>query len=177
MSEVPESDGLGSLSQAARSKQLSSAKAILIFIGVVTILGNFVFLLLSQSAVDREIDAEVNELRGQGMEFDEEKLQEYRGQVVRATRIINGLGMAIGVGFLLLGANVKKYPVPITITGLVLYLGCWAVFGLLDPSSLLKGWIIKLFIIAGLIKAVQAALAYEKEAKVVDRDQPLAPFA
>ena len=65
----------------------------------------------------------------------------------------------------MLGVYVKKFPVPATITGLVLYLGANAVFGLMDPTTLARGLIIKIFIIIGLFKAVQAAIAYQRESE------------
>ena len=58
---------------------------------------------------------------------------------------------------------VTQYPVPCTITGLVLYLGANAAFGLMDPTSLARGLIVKIVIIVALFKAVQAAIAYQKE--------------
>jgi hypothetical protein len=36
---------------------------------------------------------------------------------------------------------------------------------MIDPMTLLQGIIIKIFIVIGLVKAVQAALAYERERK------------
>ena len=50
MSEIQGESGLGSLSQAVRSKQLGSAKKILIFIGVITILANAYFFALAESS-------------------------------------------------------------------------------------------------------------------------------
>jgi hypothetical protein len=50
-----------------------------------------------------------------------------------------------------------------TVTALTLYLGGNAVFGVLNPASLGAGWIMKIFIVIALFKAVQAAFAYQKE--------------
>jgi hypothetical protein len=78
----------------------------------------------------------------------------------------------IGIVFIVCGALVYTYPVPATITSLVLYVGAAAVYAVIDPSTLARGWIIKLLIVIGLFKAVQAALAYESERKQ-SAEQPL----
>ena len=48
---------------------------------------------------------------------------------------------------------------------LSVYLGATAAFGVLDPTTLLQGWWMKIIVVVGLFKAVQAALAYESEQK------------
>lgn len=160
-----DNEGLGSLAQAARSKQLNSARTILLVVGFLTVLVNGIFVFMAESMVDRQFDSELADLRRQGIEVDNDKVEELRAESIQSTKLINGVGLAIGVAFIVLGLKVKQYPVPMTITGLVLYLGSAAVFGLMDPTTLAKGFIIKILIIVGLFKAVQSAIAYEKEAK------------
>jgi len=166
MSTLSTGDGLGSLAQAARSKQLNSARTILLVVGVLTVLVNGFFVVMAETMVNKQFETELADLRRQGVVVDEDKVEELREESIQSTRLINGVGLALGVVFILLGMNVKKYPVPMTITGLVLYLGSAAVFGLMDPTTLAKGIIIKIFIIVGLFKAVQSAIAYEKEANL-----------
>ena len=79
--------------------------------------------------------------------------------------------IALGVIFIVMGLLVKQYPVPLTIAGLALYVGSALVFAALDPMTLLQGIIIKIFIVIGLVKAVQAALAYERERKASEAMQ------
>lgn len=165
-------DGLGSLTQAARSKQLNSARTILLVIGVLSILANGVFVVMATKIVDDQFTKEVVELRRQGMIVDQVELKKLKGEAVRATQLGNGFGLLIGIVFVALGCIVKKYPVPVTITGLVLYLASIAIFGLFDPSNLARGILIKILIVMGLVKAIQAAIAYEKESKA-DSDQAL----
>lgn len=167
-------DGLGSLTQAARSKQLNSAKGILLVIGVLTILANGVFFFLAEKMVNDQFAKELAQLRGQGMIVDDAEVEKLKAESIRTTRLVNGFGLLIGVTFIVLGCIVKKYPVPVTITGLVLYLGAAAVFGLIDPQSLVRGLLIKILIIVGLFKAIQAAIAYEKESKS-EADQYFSP--
>jgi hypothetical protein len=53
--------------------------------------------------------------------------------------------------------------VPATALGLILYVGAFAIFAAMDPASIAQGIIIKIIIIVGLVKALQSALAYQKE--------------
>jgi hypothetical protein len=154
---------LGSLAQAARQKQLKSARGILLAIGILSVIVNIGFGLFAQNLVDREFDRELADIRSQGMEVDELQVEELRAAAVRATQISAVLWTAIGIVFIVLGFFVYRHPVPITITGLVLYIGSLAVTAAMAPETLIQGWIIKAFFIIGLFKAVQAAVASEKE--------------
>ena len=155
--------GLGNLAQAARTKQLKTARGVLYFVGVLTVIVNVAFCVFAEPIVNSQIDKEVSDLRAQGMEIDEVKLAEIRKDAIRGTQVANGIGAILGVVFIACGAMVYKYPVPATILSLVLYIGSAAAFGALDPSTLARGWFIKIIIVVALFKAVQAALAYEKE--------------
>jgi hypothetical protein len=46
-----------------------------------------------------------------------------------------------------------------------------------DGSVFVRGWLIRLLVIVGLFKAIQAALAYEKEKKAAERAFIRPPFA
>ncbi len=63
------------------------------------------------------------------------------------------------------GLLVYTIPIPATIISLVLYIGATAIFAYLAPETLLQGVIFKVLIIAGLIKAVQSAIAYDNDRK------------
>ena len=146
---------LGSLGQAARLKQLNSARAILVIVGVLTLAANaFMF-----SNAEREIDDAIGKEMQPGMVIDQEK----RAEIINVVRMIYGGACALGAIFIVLGILVKKFPVPATILGLILYLGGNAVFALLNPGSLAAGALVKILVIIGLVKAMQAAFAYQKE--------------
>ena len=76
------------------------------------------------------------------------------------------MGIAAGVAFLVCGFFVYKAPVPTTLTGLIGYLAIQAAGVVFDPANLRRGIILKILIIIGLAKAVQAAFAYAKEQKM-----------
>jgi hypothetical protein len=164
-------ENLGSLSQSVRSERLKSARTILYIVGVLSVLANLFFLFLAKSQVDQVFDEEVATARQQGMIVDEAKVLELKQSATRSAQLINGGGVIAGIVFLILGANVYRYPVATTATGLVLYLGLNALFGYIDPMNLAHGWLIKIIIVVSLFKAVQSAVAYEKELKDQERNQ------
>lgn len=83
-------------------------------------------------------------------------------QAVTMTKVINGAGAAIGLTFIIMGIIIYSFPVPITILSLVLYCGSIAIFGMIDPMTLAKGFIIKIFVIVALSKSIGAAFEYQK---------------
>ena len=165
MSMSLEGQALGNLAQSARTKQLKSARGILLFVGILTVVVNVGLIVFAESFVNAQIDREVSDLRGQGMEIDNTALKEFREHAIRSTRLANGIAVLIGAAFITCAIYVYRYPVPATVISLVMYLGAAAVYGVLDPKTLASGWIVKIIIVVGLFKAVQAVLAYESERK------------
>jgi len=159
----PADTGLGSLAQSARGKQLKQARGILIAIGVLTLIlnGGVLALLFSQRT---QLGNEINKVKAQpGMVVNQAKVKEAE-DALRAGFLGTGVGLGLGVIFVILGLMVKQYPVPATLLGLVLYIGAAVIFGLMSPATLIgAAIIINIVIIACLIKALQAGIAYEKE--------------
>jgi hypothetical protein len=152
---------LTSLSQSARMKQLKSARMILIFVGVVTVALNGFLFVQAETMVENEI----RNLQIQGIVIEGD-INQIRDQTVKMTRLIHGGTVALGVVFILLGVAVKSFPVPATVLGLVLYLGSVAVFAVINPASLLQGFILpcdmKIIFIYCLFKAVHSAIGYQR---------------
>ena len=148
---VGKDNELGSLAQSTRQADLGKTRGVLLTIGILTLLVNGFMLMNSQK--------EVEEVGVGPADFD---------RVLTLVRLIYGAGFSLGVFFVLAGVFVKKYPVPLTITSLILYVGATAGFGMLDPPSLLKGGIIKVFIIVALAKSIQTAWAYQSESNSDD---------
>src|SRR5262245_22290715 len=156
---------LGSLAQSARRTSLKQARAILIVVGVLNLLVSIFFFLNVRNEAKEAIEAEKRKL-GPGMVVDQEKAREAEELVVRIGRAIYGGTILLSIIFIALGIAVYRAPVACTVTGLVLYLAGNAVFAVLDPMNLLRGVLIKIIIVVAMVKAVQAALAYEREVKV-----------
>lgn len=137
---------LGSLAQSTRQADLGQTRGILLFIGIATLLLNgFMFLNARKEVTDVGVGP---------ADFD---------RVLNLVRVIYGAGILLGAFFVTAGILVKKYPVPMTVMSLILYVGSAAGFGMLDPSSLAKGAIIKVIIVVALAKSVQTAWAYQRE--------------
>lgn len=171
--------GLGSLAQSSRLKQLKSARVILFVVGVLTLLANGAIAMFAESLVESQFEKELIQVRQQGMEVDPVVLAELKEEGIRSVQLAGWIGAALGFVFILMGFFLYSNPVVITISALALYIGSAAVYGAIDPSTLKGGWWIKILIVVGLFKAVQAALAYEKERKAetdaaFDGMQPLA---
>ena len=149
------SEGLGSLAQSARSKQLKSAKVTIIAIGLLTVGANLVLALMN----DYRIDEEVKKLQAQGLVVDQKVVEATK----RETQLTCAGFGAIGIVFIVMGFFVSAYPVPITILALVLYLAGFAISAVLDPATIPQGIIIKIIIIGGLVRSIKAALEYERE--------------
>jgi hypothetical protein len=162
-SDASNFDSLGSLAQSARTQQLKGARTILFIVGALTVAVNLFLVINAESMVQKEIDKEIEKVRRQGMEIDQSAVREVRESSVASLRLLNGIAVALGVVFIVFGFLVYQYPVPITITSLILYIGAMAVYGFLDPTTLAQGIIMKVIVIGALAKAIKAALAYQKE--------------
>jgi hypothetical protein len=166
------SDELGSLAQSARTKQLKSARGILFAVGILTVVANAALVIFAEPIVNSQIESELKELRAKQMDVNPAELAKIRTQMVRSLQLVDGIGVVIGLVFITCGVLVYKFPVATTVTSLVLYLGAAAVYGVLDPNTLKTGWWLKILVVVGLFKAVQAALAYESERKSAQAAQP-----
>jgi hypothetical protein len=160
---------LGSLAQSARLKQLNVARGILIFIGITNVALNIYGYTQAESLVRAEAEKQVQAM-GPGAFIDEALL----AQSVQFVQLIS-LGMVgVGVLFIVFGIIIKKFPVPVTVTGLVLYIGLLVLFAMLDPATLAQGIILKLIFIVALAKAAQAAFAYRSEQRALAAEEEYA---
>ena len=143
---MSENKGLGSLAQSTRGNDLNKTRNILIVIGLLTLaINGFMF----GNAMD--------EVRQAGIAPEDE------ARVLGLVRLIYGAGIAVGLAFVICGVLVKKFPVPLTILSLVLYVGANAGFAFLDPTILMQGLVVKIIVVVALAKSVQTAMAYQKD--------------
>jgi hypothetical protein len=154
--------GMGRLAQSARSTQLKSARGIMLGIGILTVLANGALFALAASQVQEAIDAEIAKLPP-GRVADPVKVQEVKERAIKEAHLVAGGAMMVGLIFVGCGLLVDKQPVVSTATALGLYIASTAVFAAINPGSITAGIYIKIFVIIGLVKAVQAAIAYQKE--------------
>ena len=113
--------------------------------------------------VREAIAEEVRVAESQGMVIDHETVAEIETTQIQTARLASGAVLVLGAVFIFLGAMVYKIPVAATVTGLVLYVGLQAISAMLSPETIGRGLLIKIVVVVCLAKAVQAAVAYQKE--------------
>jgi hypothetical protein len=158
-----------SLAQGARTQELKKAKGILWLVGILTIAVNGFFFFNAKSEMESAANAELVK-SGTSLAAIQALPDALRAEFDKAyesafgkVRLIYGAGIALGAIFIVCALFVDKKPVAATVTGLVLYLGSIAAVLAIDPASLARGAIMKVFIIIGLVSSVKTALAVEKE--------------
>jgi hypothetical protein len=176
---------LGSLAQKARSKKLRQARIIFFLVGAVTIVVNLIDIGLIRSNFQQAVQKEIQKQGGPGIvQLDRAALQKEEDNAFALGCAIDGAFIFAGVIFLVLGALVYRFPVPVTILGLVLYLSTFAA-GLAivalfngEPEEIARylgrGWLVRILIIVGLASSIKSALAYEKERRAETDFGPLA---
>lgn len=161
--DLPE---LGSLGQSARTKHLKAAKTTMIIVGILTLGANIFMAISAENFVQAAFDKELRNIpAGQ---IDQNKLAELKKDAVRSVQLTSFGFAALGVVFLVLGFLVYRAPVVTTATGLILYLAGWATSAAMDPTMIAKGIILKVIIIAALVRALKAAIEYQKEQAAVE---------
>jgi hypothetical protein len=159
---------LGSLAQSARKSSLGQARAILIVVGVLNLIGGIFFYVNAENEARQVIEAEKRKA-GPMVTFDPARVKEVEQEITRIARLIYLGVIGVSVVFIILGILVHKAPVACTVTGLVLFLALNAVAIVADPMNILRGLILKIIFLVCLVKAVQAAVAYQKEMKQARR--------
>ncbi len=155
---------LDSLAQKARGKELNNAKRILIVVGVLTVILYGIQLAMVRSEVEKEVDKQVLAAGGMARTgVNQAQLRALVDQAMVIAYVILGVFIGLGCLFVIFGLIVHLYPIPVTILSLVLYLLGSILPALLAPETLLYGIIFKIIIVVALAKAVQAAIAYERE--------------
>lgn len=169
---------------AAGGWWLVAARDILLIVGVITIVTNAVHfvqlgpiageeiehsLLMRRASLSSSRDAEASA----NLDTAEARHRAVWEAVVQRARI--GAPVAVGAGVLLviLGVLVQKLPVPITVAGLVLYLGSTAVQSRLDPQAPMQETKVIASIAVALGLAILAALGARRAASATPRPSPV----
>ena len=163
-----QSSGLGSLAKSARATHLTQAKRVLIGAGILIVVVNGALGIFARTLVQNQLQIE---LKRQGMPNpNQAQLRQLEDEVVAGQMIISGAMVAMGCLFIVFGFLIHRQPVFITLTSLVIFIGMIAVLAALEPLTLLQGWLLKIIVIVALVKALQAALAAQKEKAVVQAE-------
>jgi hypothetical protein len=150
---------LQNLAQAARGNQLKQIRGTLVGIGILTILLNAGTMFLIPGDVRAGIAKAGQAPNAPGM-----AQAETIGLIIGFT--LNGSLVLLGLVFLVLAALVRRFPVPILITALVLFtiptLTC-GVLNLIGGGGLVWITVANIFCIIALAKAIPTAIAYQRE--------------
>ncbi|HKB37397.1 MAG TPA: hypothetical protein VKD72_13180, partial [Gemmataceae bacterium] len=92
---------------------------------------------------------------------DPQKKQE----AIRIIHLFAGGLMALGVLYLVFAVIVHQFPVPVTVSALVIYVGAAIIFAALANNweSILQGIPVKILIVVLMVKGIQTAIVYQKE--------------
>jgi hypothetical protein len=152
------------LAQSARRTSLRQARIILIILGALNLLGGVVIIFMAEGMVRQSIEEEKRKA-GPNVVFDPAEVKKVEEHQLRVVRLLAGGSALFGFLFIGLGMAVYRAPVACTVTGLVLFVGLHATAAAFDPMEIVRGILLKIIFLVCLIKAVQAALAYERELK------------
>ncbi len=126
---------------------------------------NFAILMIQRDEIRRAVRQGIDQsmARGGRVAVDPNRMQQFEDIGVMVAYAIQSLPIALGLLFVFFGLIVKKFPIPITITSLVLFVLLMLGAAALDPSTLVQGIVLKVIFFVGIAKAIQAAFAYERE--------------
>ena len=119
--------------------------------------------LNSENEVKDVVQREIAKVQQPGMMVNQAAVAEFHSRVLTMVRIIYGSLIGLGVVYIIFGLIIHTYPVPISITSLVLYIGVNAILAYLEPLTIVSGIIFKIIIVVALIKTIQAAISYQSE--------------
>lgn len=161
-------------SASRRGKMLSAGRMLLILGALFLVFGTF-----SGFQVRRQAATAHARLH----DYGPDEVLEFEGAAVTVAELRRSIDFevvaAFGTNYLLAGIMValffwaKRSPFPATLTGLCVYLVVLVLNAVVEPATLLKGVVLKVLIIAGLVGGMNAALAERAAAGGAGSDRPV----
>ncbi len=142
--------------EAVYTKELKSARNILIVVGIIQLLFGAFFISQARKNFDEQVAAEV---KGMGADYtvDKDKLEEAWGEQKSMIYALYGVPLALGVFFLVMAMLVYRMPVGVTLTSLIVFIVAHVGDAVFEPAALLKGIILKVIFLMVLWKAWKSA--------------------
>ena len=142
--------------EAIYTKELKSARNILIVVGIIQLLFGAFYISQARKTFDEQVAAEV---KGMGADYtvDKEKLDVAWEEQKSLWLGLCAVPVGLGVFFLVMAALVYRMPVGVTLTSLIVFVVAHLADAAFDPSSLLKGLILKIIFLSVLWKAWKSA--------------------
>ena len=144
--------------QAIYTKELKSARTILIVVGVIQLIFGIFYMTQVRETFDEAAAAEAKAM-GPGFTVDpallEQAWEDSKGMMFAATAV----PLLLGGFFFVMAALVYRRPVGITLASLIVYVLAHVADAVVDPTTIVKGILIKIIFVAILWKAYQSAKA------------------
>lgn len=151
--------GLGSLAQAARDKSIRSVRTCLIVVGVLQMILTGIEFFTLEMQIDGAIAAELKASNMTKSDLDPAEFKKYRDAAIRNGQLIVAGLAVVAVAFFAFAGLTARYPLPMSVSGLVLYVVLQLMLAVLNPATLVSGWLVKIIVILVLVRGISAASA------------------
>ena len=161
MEVPPEVIGLG----YERDARIGRARKWLLAISIITLISGFIFYAIGKDEVEKQIRQAEQQIAGidpetrdqlmkeqVGMTWEEAKAHD-RGQV----NLLLFINIGLSVVYFGLFFWAKRNALGATVVALLLFITVIVVNGVFDPKTIAQGFLVKIFFIAALAKAISAA--------------------
>jgi hypothetical protein len=142
--------------QTIWTKELKSARTILIVVGIIQLLLGVPSLTTVREDFDKGIEAEVKK-EGPGYVVDQAKVDQLFEDNKALFYALGSIPTALGVFFLGMAALVFKFPVVVTLTSLIVFVLAHVASGILEPAEITHGIPLKIVFVVILSKAYKSA--------------------
>ncbi len=174
-SRLEPGDDLPSLTQQIRLQKLTPVRYVLLVLGVLISAMGIALFVMADEIARQHINKEIRDegLNRQQLDRDQvEKVRKLEKQVGRIMRLVGALFTGVGIVYLAFAVFVKKYPLPITIMSLALFITGNALT-LLSPEEpfgfVAATWWISIPVLVVLSLALKVAIAYAREQRRSER--------
>jgi hypothetical protein len=144
--------------KAIWTKELKSARTVLIVVGVIQLLFGAFLLSQIRKSYDDAVKAEVAK-QGPGFVVDKELADANFEEQKTFLYAMHSIPIAFAVFLFVMAALVFKFPVGVTLASLITFVVVHAADAIADPTALAKGIILKVIFIMVLWKAYKSARA------------------
>lgn len=144
-------------------QRIRSGRTTILVVAILFILGGAYYYFDGRNEIQKA-EKEIDAARG-NERFDQDRVAEADREIKKASAQ-NTVQLAVNVLLVLcyfgLWMWAKTSPMPATLAALILFVTLMAVNAVIEPKTLVRGIIVKVLIIAFLVKAVDSARKYQR---------------
>ena len=144
-------------------QRVRSGRTTILVVAVLTVLASVVIYFVGMSPIN-EARAQVNSVRN-SENVDPASVVDADAKNNKAAAtitLIAGVNLVLGLIYFGLWFWAKSRPLPAVLAALILYVTVWIGSAVIDPASAASGFIMKIIIIAFLIKSIDSARKYQR---------------